>query len=464
MILKLLIEKSQFSMNSQIYEISLNLFAHKMISFILLLSFCFCEPTSDLIPPFYPNEKNRVGYWDVGGASVVYEDYIIMLPPIQNHKGSIWNSLPIPFGEWLIDIELNLSAIDVPNKSKNKISGYGGFSIWLIDSYGADGTLLGGPERFHGVSIPCFIETGSSQFPLFQFGLFQSNGTSSFNSDQILSNCTTTFQPKSSQFRLRIHVQKDFISISDDSQNFIINNSLNVDLSKAWLGLTTMSGERSTQLDLLSAKFKVFHPIFNRQPNKNANFQYLHKQDPHVNKVLSSVLRNPSFSLMKQEITNLTATKGVVDPKNSISNLIDVLVACDEINEVVSQTATYAQLNDFIRNTMIPYTQGWQKRTFKIIDGVEKAKLMLTEAFNQTKAMIYIFNNSIVEMTTKTDKKIVKLSDLLTNETQEQDLQDKEKLNEYLKQPFWVNLLRIISVIEIIVVFFCYIKQRKIDV
>lgn len=67
---------------------------------------------------------------------------------------------------------------------------------------------------------------------------------------------------------------------------------------------------------------------------------------------------------------------------------------------------------------------------------------MLTEAFNQTKAMVYIFNNSIVEMTEKTDRKILRLGDLLTNETKEQSLQDIEKLNEYLKQPFWVNFLR----------------------
>ena len=439
-----------------------------MITFILL-SFSFSEQTSDLSPPFYPNEKNRVGYWDVGGASVVYEDYIILLPPIQYHKASIWNSLPIPFGEWFIDFDLNISQITQQTKNINKIGSYGGFSIWIIDSYGADGTLLGGPERFHGLSFPCYMTIDDTGSPLFQFGLFQSNGTIEFNSDQFISNSTTKHKPTANRFKLRLHVQPKYISlifISKSIQKVLINETLNVDLSQAWLGLTSMSGEWSSRIDLYSAKFEVFYPSFsikNQQKNLNSMNHRLQKQNPHVNRALSTLLRNPSFTLMKKEISNLTYRKGVIDSKSSLSNLNDVLTACDEIGEVVSQTATYAHLNEFIRNTMIPYTQGWQKRTFKIIEGVGNAKLMLSQSFNQTKALIYIFNNSIVEMTTKTDKKIVKLSDLLLNETQEQDLQDKEKLNEYLKQPLWVNALRFVSVAEIIVVFVFYIKQRKIE-
>lgn len=224
--------------------------------YFLLLSFCSSEPTSDLTPPFYPNEKNRVGYWDVGGASIVYEDYIIMLPPIQYHKGSIWHSLPIPFGEWCIHFDLNLSDISIPNNSNNKNGSYGGFSIWLINSYGADGVLLGGPERFHGLCFPCFITTDGFGSPLFQFGLIQSNGTTTFKSDAIISNCTTIFKPTSSQIRLKVHIQNNYISISDESQNLLINSTLKVDLSQAWLGITAMSGERSSRLDLLSAKFQ----------------------------------------------------------------------------------------------------------------------------------------------------------------------------------------------------------------
>lgn len=437
-------------------------FFNFIMFYIVLISLCFSTPTSDLTPPFYPNEKNRVGYWDVGGASLVYEDNIILLPPIQNHKGSVWDSLPIPFGEWFIDFYLDISSFNKEIKKENKIGSYGGFAIWLINSYGADGTLLGGPNRFQGTCISSYIANDNSGSPLFQFGLFQSNGTDTFTSENFTKNSKVTFKPEEMEFKLRMHIQPKFISLvtfSGASEKVLINNSLKVDLSQAWLGVTSMTGELMAQIDLLSAKFHVFHESLLKR-NLNGQ-QQLHKQNPHVHQSLSAVLRNPSFSLMKKEISDYKKAKGEI--LNSDTKIEYVLTVCDEIGDVVSQTATYGQLNDFIRNTMIPYTQGWQKRTFKIIDGVDKAKSLLTQAFNQTKAMIEIFNNSMLEMTKKTDKKIVKLSDLLNNETHEQGLQDKENIKEYLKQPFWINLLRIISVCEVVLVFIFYIRQRRIE-
>jgi hypothetical protein len=73
-------------------------------TFCCLLFFSQEKPTADLTPPFYAIAKTRIGYWETTGSTPVYEESVVLVPPIQSRQGGIWNTLSPPYGVWWIDI------------------------------------------------------------------------------------------------------------------------------------------------------------------------------------------------------------------------------------------------------------------------------------------------------------------------------------------------------------------------
>lgn len=421
------------------------------LMFLLLISLVISEQTADLLPPFYPNDKNRIGFWDLGGSSHAYDDHIVLLPPMQFHKGSVWSSLPIPYGEWSIDFNLNLTIFD--NFRNDDYDS--GFSFWLIDSYGTDGQLFGGPNKFHGIGVCGSIVLDlTKDYPfLLRFRILQSNQTI-INGIQYLP--FTSFDLPSKPFTLRIQLNQttiSLLSIENDHPTTILSETIRVDLKNAWLGLTTLSNTNIFLIDLLHAKFNTID--YTKRLRRSKGTQFLSKQAGQFTPTHKSILRNPSFSFMKEQIKRFKELNGSISGQNE-QTCLDVLKSCDEIAEVVDGTLSYSQLADFVRKTMIPYAQSWQKRTFKIVERVEETKQILSDAFNQTNAMIYIFNQTITEMTKKTDKKIYKLVELLETEDKNlfTDEPDTIHFSGILKNVIIFELFAVIIVV--IVLSKCY--------
>ncbi|OHT07002.1 Legume-like lectin family protein [Tritrichomonas foetus] len=445
--------------------------------FLFLSLFVVSEPTSDLTPPFYPNEKNRIGYWDVGGAAIVYDTHIILSPPVQYRKGSIWSTLPIPYGEWSIDFEFNITE-----------GNGGGFAIWLINKHGDDGNFFGGPQSFQGLVFTGSVLEDGEDGNKIKFDLFQSKGSDTFDMEktrQEQSKSSSTIKTENKPIDLRMHITQNNISLQIRNRNYqnglendnffnrinknyqnkqnngnheniefinLIQANLTVDLSKAWLGLTAMSDDFTSRVDFYSAKFNVIEYMQKRFQDSKKQ-QHLSTQNKKVIPTRRVILRNPEFVRMKKEIVYRNEKNGNIlslsDSDQNAKKVDDVLEVCDEFGEVLSQVATYGQLSEFVRKTIVPYTQNWHKRTFKIIESVSTAKSMLTEAFNQTKALIYVFNTTVSEMTTKTDRKIGNLNDLLNTEVFEQDKQDRERLQDVIKPSIFLRVLKYVSIAEI---------------
>jgi len=136
-----------------------------------------------------------------------------------------------------------------------------------------------------------------------------------------------------------------------------------------------------------------------------------------------------------------------------------VLMVCDEFTEVLSGVATYTDLNTFVRKTLIPYAQGWQRRAFKIVESVAAAKGVLSAALNRTEALVVVFNNSVAEMLEKTDRKIVRLADLLADDDPAELGIDMEEIARVAEQPVYVRLMKAVALGEVAAVVLFYFVQ-----
>ena len=411
-------------------------------------------PTADLTPPFYANDKNRVGFWDVGGSSLVFDDRIILSPPIQFRKGSVWDSLPVPYGEWALDVVLNVSD-----------GSGGGFAVWLINQHGADGPLFGGPQVFSGAAVTASIVNDRYGLNA-KFNIIQSQGADKFETDEVMRESESSLRLSNQPICLRVHITKESIALAyvkitqdGDQVTELVRKELSVDLGQAWLGITAMSDEYTSRFDLLSAKIDVVEFEKFGARRRQSDSKKLSRQSKFIDADQIRLLRNPSFVQMKKELASFNGLNGVIGESDKQAD--NIFKICDEFGRVLSEVATYKQLNNFIRNTMIPYAQSWHRRTFKIIENVGTAKTLLSESFNQTEALISIFNSTITQMIAKTDRKIIKLTDLLENVTKEQTIHDDESMKDIVKQSPLVAFLRIFSVVEVILIVVYYIVQTR---
>lgn len=392
--------------------------------------------TADLLAPFYPNENNRVGYWDIRGSAVAYEDTVMLVPPIQHHKGCIWSTLPIPYGEWSINFQFKIA----------EGSGGGGFGIWLIDAHGADGDFYGGPSIFNGLVLIGSVFTNNTGDKFLKLKLIQSK---KFEKHEENDDADYTMNLSIPVFDIDFHITPDRVEVSL-SNSVVINTSLSTDLSKAWLGVTAMCDDYTSRIDILHAKFAVLEYMQMRHADSMRQ-QHADKRSSHTEPIARPVLRNPSFGIMKREILEYRESGGKLHGNRTVQHVMNT---CTEFAEVLEDVATYTQLNNFVVKTLVPYARGWQKRTFKIIESVDNAKRILSDALNQTSALINVFNTTIRETVIRADRKIARLENLL------EELEPYDSVE--MEQPRIANAMKLFAVAEVsvVIIFFILHKAR----
>ena len=413
-----------------------------MLALSTLLVLSRAALTADLSPPFYPTDRNRVGYWDVVGASVAYEDYILLVPPVQHRSGGVWSTLPLPYGEWSIDFRLRVDVVG---------TGGGGFAFWLIEDHGASGTFYGGPTSFRGVCIVGAIFLGPSEQRILRLKLIQSDGSDTHAWLSRDEPADAELPLTNETFDIRLHVSEAAVDIQHGSE-VLLNETLKVGLGKAWLGLTAMCDDTTSRIEVIHGRFAVIEYMKMRVGEAEEMQHRRRRSRGHTPPVQERVLRNPTFALMRKEIETVINTEGPLEGEKSVE---DVLKVCDEFVDVMSDIATFSEVNDFVRRQLMPYVQGWQRRSFKIIENVERSKELLVDAMERSIALISIFNESVNEMVNKTDRKLVRLHDLLEDLAENRDLTPSVDA----KTAWFFNLMLYIAFIEIVFVCVFYVIQ-----
>ena len=124
-----------------------------------------CATTADLDPPFDDVDGRSVGLWEVGGAAEIHGSRVMLVPPIQYHRGCAWTNVQVPSGDWSLTTKLQIYETD----------GGGGFGVWIVDKYNADGPIYGGPLEFKGLSITGSVsETRGTGRMMLDFMVMQS--------------------------------------------------------------------------------------------------------------------------------------------------------------------------------------------------------------------------------------------------------------------------------------------------
>ncbi|OHT16244.1 Legume-like lectin family protein [Tritrichomonas foetus] len=382
-----------------------------LFTFIFLTS---SETIADLVPPFTLNSKDQVGLWEFNGKAIIHEDRIMLSPPVQFSKGSAWTNLEFPIVDWSVTFDLEIA----------EGTGGGGFGIWFVDKYGADGNLYGGPSQFRGIAITGAVKTvGESK--MINFKILQDSGTLVFL-EAPDADSTLYFNPYQTKISLRISFKSGFLyleNLNTDSQQWEVLSKriVKIDIAKNYLGITAQSDQHTSRFDIRSISFSV------DEVRESQNKVSMEHSTGNYHPKHTLRLRNPKFDKVLVEMGRMDANNENAN-KNmeaSADRLLDVIM---EMNSATFDTASFTEVNFFIHNTILPYVQKWHTRTIKVVNEIQNARNIYGAMWNYTHEMATNFKNNIKQSTEKTTEKIQNLSDLLLKDSEiDNDEQPKKQ-------------------------------------
>ena len=407
--------------------------------FFLLLKSALCATNADLKPPFFPNELNQVGFWDFGGCAKIYEDKILFIPPTQFHQSSAWSNIKIPDADWSIQFSFGI----------DEGTGGGGFAIWIIDQLTTSGTIHGGPDIFKGISISADIMDDKIFLEL-----IQSNRIRRFFDPGKPTNATIPIVDKN--VTLLISFSKNGITIFYIDQNTkkyieIINQPLFLQILDFYIGITAQNDELTSLIIIYTITFfcdKLSKQIF----FENRSLPHFATPE-HYTPSFSQKLRNPAFFNMRTEISQYEKTRGKFSDSTEETTAAYVLDSIQEISAVCYEAASFSELNNFIRNTIIPYTNQWQRRTHKIVKYAHDTKVMFHQMCEESKNLADSFSQYTNKSIQKADKSVSSLKKQFV-ESLKTDMQFDEIVQNYTNRRI-LNLLFYISLFEVFL-FSCF--------
>jgi hypothetical protein len=357
---------------------------------VLFASAGLSRTTADLTPPFEPDESGKVGSWETGGSSLVDVTSIMLVPPIQYHKGYVWTNAAIPHGTWSLDLEFEIPETD----------GGGAFGIWIISTYGADGALCGGPTTFAGLGVVAQVLTfpGESD-PRLTFRVLQRGEGASSVYDRFLPSSIATLPFSTSEpFTVRLHFESDQFSLSFNGQR-VHTTPLLVDISSNYIGVTAASDRRFARIDLRGASFLIDTPLAFRYNT----FLGENKPSGRVERGSAAPLKRAAFTLTATELSAMRGSGGVVSSEASIDRLFDVI---QEVHAANFDVASFADLSAFVDDKVLKYAQKWQLRTATIVERIRQAKNVTGAAWDYTGSIMQTFNASVKDTVLRTAEKI----------------------------------------------------------
>ncbi|EAY09226.1 Legume-like lectin family protein [Trichomonas vaginalis G3] len=384
--------------------------------FQLLLSFSAAKTVADVAPPYQLDKNGKIGLWEYSGATVPTDEGIIVVPPLQHRKGCLWTDVEIPSDTmWLINYTLQIPRVEG-----------GQFGFWFISKYGAQGNLAGGPQKFDGIAILAQVAQKEDGKFGFYLNYFENDGTKAINPEDISKNGVFVDFSRRAPFQISIQFLKNKIGVYSPmhtiNKGIILEAFLKRDISQNYIGMTAQTDYYTMRLDLLDIKFDV-------NLKTAARHSATMKTSPHSAKYQPSVsrhLRNSNYNLTLKEADEFEKNQGIVNDEKNIYQLLDVI---EEINKANFDVASFSELNAFIRNNILNYTQKWQKRTVKLVERVQNTRDIASSAFNYTHQMMELFRDTMSVSVSKANSKIHDMNALL-NEIGARGVDENRELQE----------------------------------
>ena len=415
-----------------------------------LLRLSLAVTSADLIPPFELDANGMVNYWEFGGSSIVQDNYVMLATPVQYNKGFMWTNAELPSGEWSVRLQLHI----------HSGTGGGGFGIWFVDKYGEIGPIHGGPSNFRGIGVIATVvsDRQKSKFSL-NFSILQNKGDETYDIKNLPNNFKSVNLDRSQPFDVILEFKDNMkklnvyyeISNTTNKQKRepILTHVIDVPMKDNYMGVTAQSDAYTSRFDVKLLKFKL-HALNEDKSKKEENKRTnkLSKNDPHghYSPKDKSLLRNPVFDITLTEINDYYNTRSKDTDRLNEAGAGRVLDVINELNSASYDVASFKELNSFVTQTLMPYSQKWQKRTLKIVEQVQETRNIVSAAWNYTHKMINDMNSTIKINSVKATFKVIDLAELLTSEADSAF----ENTHDLAEQSTLVKLLVIVSVFEFV--------------
>jgi hypothetical protein len=364
----------------------------------LLSCFSGCLNTADLVPPFRPNYQGNIGYWAPGGCAQINEDYVMLVPPIQYRKGQIWTNVEVPEGDWAVDY-----TFQIPEGDNG-----GGFALWFIDKYGAEGDLLGGPCEFQGVCLHCIITSGHHGQHDLELRVVQNLGLSKtcFRKYLPVATAVCPYDPQR-PFMLTVGFYNRQIVLNFDRSE-IARVDLEANLTQNYIGITALTERRVSLVKLLKVEFQM--TVLRETLAKRNAFAWQHKAASQYQPPEQLLLRKPSFNVTLAEYTAFKS--GSPNEEGSVDRLFAII---DEVNAASFEVASFAELNSFVNDKLVVYGQKWHRRTMKIVERVQQSRNVAEVAWKHSESMLQVFNASLKQSLRKSSAEFANAQRLFKN-------------------------------------------------
>lgn len=373
-----------------------------LINSVYLLS----KKSLNLIPPFSEGMKNRVGYWELNGSAKISKNAITLSSSNAFRTGSVWSSLPLPYGEWGVNFNISIE----------EVTSGGGFNILVVKEYGSNGEYYGGSQNFTGFSIAAGIFKDNRNNTELHFSVRKSDGNSKNTMinkddkcDKVIDITDKPFIVQI-QFLKKLMIVKLYKGVGSREMVDIKNITHEDDLTRHWIGITSLSNDLTSKICLNYIKFLFKFDKYNYDGVQMRLFDKLH----HIEFKNDLPLRNPSFNVMNDEIKLLEEKSG--DTNGASKTIDDYFRVISELNEVLKDVSSYSHLDAFVTRTLVPYSQKWYKRVFSVTKSVKETKEIMLSTINESKKFVLFFNSSITETIKRTDTKLVNIKEVLDEE------------------------------------------------
>uniref|UniRef100_A0A914RWF8 L-type lectin-like domain-containing protein n=1 Tax=Parascaris equorum TaxID=6256 RepID=A0A914RWF8_PAREQ len=88
--------------------------------------------------------------WVIGGMALASTHLVRLTPDIPSRYGSMWNTVPVSFRSWEVEIKFKIYGSDTERSGE-------GMAFWYVDQSTRSGPAFGFPDVFRGLGV--FIDT-----------------------------------------------------------------------------------------------------------------------------------------------------------------------------------------------------------------------------------------------------------------------------------------------------------------
>jgi hypothetical protein len=378
--------------------------------FLWLIPFRAFSEAVDLTPPFIADQQRSIGKWTLFGDAQASEDGIIVVPPIQDKKGSVWTDSQFPYTNWSVQFQIS---VVIP-------SFHSGFAIWFVNEFVPTGPFFGGPPQFNGVAIIGDISERAHEYIL-QIHFMQSLGKDDLIAAVLPEPAVSIPLMKITDLCLQFILQDDEIQFlygpTPDKMALLQTETILTNLTGNYLGFSGMTTEYTSAIFLKQVLCRQhgMTPTDEAQPIA-AEFKKPQKvRRRYYFERWERKLRGPQVIRLERDMELRDQLEGDLDHfifgKVSASDVFAVLSACDEVSRGL---ATYGDLSELIQYNLNNFSMKWSQRKVKLSNSVRAMDTTVFSTFNQTQTLISAFKDAIHNTLTRSMKKATALGELIS--------------------------------------------------